>query len=380
MSSMFDVLLQTVKDRFPKLNWKLGSVIRSLLLDPMERIGRDVDTYVAKATLASDISELLRHPTGRGEELDHWLAQMNITMPEPKDREGTVAVVCDGSTSITVPEGSAFSWNNGVILLAKASVTGTKDTMVKLDTGLYLLEVPVVAYGDSSVTLSKGSSVVWSSAPDTVVDMYVLVPVAGGLSPSSDQAKAAIISSALSQPLACGEEAILSSLVRRFGHCIVDVKSDTGIRYPETGYVTPLYIKCDDSSNESILAGVSAWLNSSQAGSPFSFRLTSPIKVSVKLQIDTNGSEDIPAAALGDICDYINGSKFNASLSDTDIKQILGTYGYTVERPILYTATMDTGTGVYAVSQTGGLYISPSLASEVKPVAMYCSFDNIKTY
>jgi hypothetical protein len=382
---MFDVLFQCVKDRFPKLNWKLGSVIRSLLIDPLEKIGSEVDAYSTKLKQNSELQRIIDDPIGKNDELDYWMYQLGLQLPATKSARGEVTL-CLSSTDVdfTVPVGAAFTWNDGTLLRAEKAVQVNGKTV---DKDNRTIAVPVISAADIAVDIQEGASVVWDAAPDSVVDMYVSSAITGGLTSDSENSKAALIRATLVQPSVCGADAILSAMIRKFGTTIVDVKLGP-ISKLSAGLASEvsLYIKQRDlprmRDNKYTFDAVEEaikWISSTQCGAPFAIVGKAPICAFVNLQIDVGGL-DINEAVRSEITSYINHSKLDAVLSDTDIKQILGTYGYTVERPILYTATMDTGTGVYAVSQTGGLYISPSLASEVKPVAMYCSFDNIKTY
>ena len=61
-SSLFDALLQSMRDRFPKLSWKLGSVIRTLLLEPLVSISDEITKYSDKLANISNIKAFLDDP------------------------------------------------------------------------------------------------------------------------------------------------------------------------------------------------------------------------------------------------------------------------------------------------------------------------------
>lgn len=378
MNNMFDVLFQSIKDKFPKLNWKLGSVVRSLIVDPLEQLSADVNSYVAKLTLATDLNNLLNNPVGRDEELDRWLVELGITLPAQPASTGTVAIICDAlDPDLIVPAGTEFSWNDGTSLLAAETVTG--DNLEKYGRNMFRMEVPVTSYSDHTTTLSSGCPLVWGSAPDTVIDIFVATPVSGGLRVNSVQAKAALIRAALQQPLVCGESAILATLIRKFGTTIVDVRVGKNINAPDSsGYVTPLYVKYASYPGADHLF-VEPWLNSTQCGSPFKFEEHAPLFIPVSIQLHI-GSTDVSQNMLEDICDYVNGSKLDATLSDAAVGAIVNDYGYTLKSGTLYTASVPVTGGTHAISQVGGLHVYTASGEKVLPKAMYCSLDNIKVY
>ena len=384
MSNMFDVLFQCVKDRFPKLNWKLGSVIRSLLIDPLEKISNEVDAYTDKLRAMTDLRELLDSPARREDELDNWMLQLGLSLPENKNATGQIALICDATDSFTVAAGTSFTWNEGVILLAAERVDVNENSLVSIGNDLYRILIPVVASGPYDIALDAGSPVAWGSAPDSVVDMFTYTPITGGVSEDSIQTKVALIKAALTQPAMCGADAIRSALIRKYGPSIVDVK--LGRRLTDNAAATvPVYIKqaalprivegeyVYHTVNEAI-----RWMNSEQCGSPFKLVGMLPTYASVSLQINTGGV-DLSINALSAICEYINGSALDKALSDSELKSIISSYGYTVTGAILYTAAIDSG-AVGTTTQAGGLHLTGKVTGSGAPVALYCTLDNIKTY
>ena len=243
MNSLFDVLLQCVKDKFPLLTWKLGSVVRSMLIDPLTSISEETDLYVEKLRALTDLQGLLDNPVGREDEIDYWLSQFGLSLPEERLSAGEVTLVLSSLDPFSIPEGSDFSWSNGIVLRSQrqVSISATSSDVSMGAAGLYHVKVPVQSVG-AALSLDAGAPVSWSSAPAQVVDMFVSSAITGGVSRDPLQVKVNLIRGAITQPAMCGADAIRASLIRKYGETIVDVA--LGAREKTNAdVVVPMYVK-----------------------------------------------------------------------------------------------------------------------------------------
>ena len=302
MSGMFDILFQHIKDRFPQLSWKLGSVVRTLLIDPLTEIGTEVDAYTDSLKSSLDLHKLLDSPAGRDAELDVWMNRLRLSLPEPRQAAGSVALICDSADqSFTVAAGTTFRWPGGVSLRSTQRVDVSSETLTQLGPYVYRIVIPVAADSDARASIGAGTAVVWDEAPATVTDMYVYSAVTGGQTSASAQAKAAMIKSALEQPTVCGASSILASLVRKFGPTIVDVALTS--RVENGGNVSvPLYIKQSTPPSKVDFDNVPATYN----GDSYIVRIPAACICTLDKVLDASGNPTIPTkVAVSSDAEYI---------------------------------------------------------------------------
>ena len=225
MSTLFDTIFQTLKNKLPNISWKFGSVVRTLVADPLDTIGVEIDSYAAKLESRYDLAAILADPYNHEEELDAWIDRLNIKVPDNSASTGTVIIILTGKEPITIPQGSEFSWGD----VAYVSVDETTNwggvdgiPFKRVSNNLYQIEVAVSSLGAQPVTLTSGSPINWVSAPDRVVDIYVGSAITGGLMLTPEM-KAGLVAQALENPSTCGRDAMLVALQRNFGPVITDV-------------------------------------------------------------------------------------------------------------------------------------------------------------
>lgn len=460
MNNIFDVVLQGMRDSFPKLNWKLGSVIRTLLVDPITVISEHVEQYTKRYEDSFNLESLLNSPAGKDAELDRWMARLGIAEAEPTPATGTVAILLTENISMTVVEGARFTWNDEIDLYASRRTDWGPSARAykQLTSGVYLAEVEVTTLPGASISLDSGSPVNWENAPEEVADIYIHSPVSGGHS-NGVQDKAAALRAFLAAPTACGEDAMRASVLRQFGNrlCdaalgprIIDKRSTVSLYLKQSAAPSvlsydaiPEVVKTEDGNilrfkvdtegvievigattnsgipvawelnsalssgtlgdsgsyriydapytNQSTLgysievkkyidaADAASWLNSTQRGLPFNIISKLPAFANVSLQINTGGMP-LSTAAKNAICEYINGSKLNATISDNEIKSILTTFGYVVTGTIIYVGALRCGDRATSATSSGSLSLVGRLLVNDIPVAMYCNANNITSY
>ena len=244
MSTLFDTVYQTLKDKLPSISWKLGSLVRTLVADPLTKIGDEIDNYTEQLEKNYSIETILNDPYNHEDALDQWMERLNIQIPESSPSTGTVIIVVSGSDTFTVSTGSVFTWEDDASVSAvEGTVWGgsTGKPMSRIATGLYQIEVEVTTGSGLPVTLASGSPINWASAPDRVQNVYVGSAITGGYT-ATPEIKAELIRNALNTPSTCGREAILTALQRGFGPTLVDVAvGQRAINSAETA--STIYVK-----------------------------------------------------------------------------------------------------------------------------------------
>lgn len=133
----FDEAVQTVisgiKASDPKLDTRLGTVLRSLLVNPEARIEATVSKQIEYTRKNSSLKNL-RDAQEAGEEVDvndvnSIMSNFNITSSEGTKAEGIVKIsVVDGSKVYTVPEGTEFRTVDGLVFYSTSTVVAAVDT------------------------------------------------------------------------------------------------------------------------------------------------------------------------------------------------------------------------------------------------------------
>lgn len=460
MDNIFDVVLQGMRDSFPKLNWKLGSVIRTLLVEPLKVVNSQVEKYTKQYEDSLNLEALVNSPAGKDTELNLWMARLGIAEAEPTPATGTVAIILTNNINMTVVEGARFTWNDEITLYAtRRTDWGPVNRSYKqLSADAYLAEIEVTTLPGAAISLNSGSPVNWDNAPEEVSDIYIHSPVSGGHS-NGPQDKAAAIRALLAAPTACGEDSIRAAILRQYGNRLCDaaigprivdrlstvslylkqssmpvvgsyrivptvVKSTTedklrfkvdtegvievlgaytnsGIpvswelknslsvgtlgdsgsyRVYEASYTNPTAFEYSvEVKKYADATAAVGWLNSTQWGLPFKVVTKLPAFADISLQINTGGVP-LSANAKNAICEYINGSRLNDTISDNEIKSILTTFGYSVTGTIIFVGKIQYGDKTTSATSAGSLSLMGRLLINDVPVAMYCNANNITSY
>ena len=188
----FDSAVQTVisgiKASDPKLDTRLGTVLRSLLVNPEARMDATTTKqieYVRKSTSLKALQEAV----AAGEEVDTddvnaILSNFNIRSSEGTKSEGIVKiVVADGAQSYTVSEGTEFETVDGLVFRATTTVTAKAGSSVPLYEGTagYFFLVPVQADEvGASYNLPKGTSLTVNASVYTFVSAEAYKSFDGG--------------------------------------------------------------------------------------------------------------------------------------------------------------------------------------------------------
>lgn len=227
MNDIKSFVLQQFKDAFPNFNWRIGSMIRELLVEPLAYLTEILDHYSNYLNNLNNITYVLDNPDECANEIDTWMRQLNIVQPQQSASTGTVAILVNSPSDFTIPRGTVFVWGSNVNIFVEnqQTFTLTDGTMKQLCYSCYKIVVDVATIQNTSISLSCGAPLVWAEAPNTVTDIYVESPITGGVGELSYTARADMIRSVLTTPAPCGEANILAGLQRRFPETVADVKT-----------------------------------------------------------------------------------------------------------------------------------------------------------
>lgn len=443
MNKLFDTVLQTLRDRMPNLSWKVGSLVRELLVEPLTYIGTSVDRVIADIQKTENISEALADPVNNEDTLDVWMKRLRIGVSAVRKSTGTVTITFSGTDTLIIPESTEFSWGDSVRVfsIGYMEVSPLNGTVTRLGGDCYSINIPVETTDTTGYTLSIGTKLNWSSAPARVLDIYVSSTVTGGSTGLSANEKARLIDAHLGNAAICGEQTTLNALVREFGESVCDIRF--GDRVQAAGLVTvPAYIKqssapqtvdiplsesgdgsytlpadqvvtvaevtdslgnvrqftADYSSSDNIQINVVGSPASKLTASTIKYTETAAIAdwlnarqrgvaavfkaatpIYCEIGVRIPYIGELPEAATAAVSEYINHVGFDAVLKDSDIVTILGTYGVIPNGALNYSAEVKHRNISRLLSQVGGINLSTVLGTSGEPVAVYCPINKVIT-
>lgn len=248
--SLRSVILQEIKAKFPSIDWKLGSVVRELVVEPLAKLGDILDSYVNKAKTSLDVSSICNQPERYEEELDSWLDRLNIVPVQAAQSTGTVRIMRTEPEDLTIVAGTLFTWDDSVGLYAEDTYNVTRYPNPTLtnnivyksyDDVVFSVDIPVTCSEYSNASLGSGAPLNWQGAPTDVYDIYVGSAVSGGSGSVGASEKARLIADALTPDALTGEACIRKTLRRNFPNLVKDVV--TGSKDINKPYAVSLYIK-----------------------------------------------------------------------------------------------------------------------------------------
>lgn len=244
MNKLFDTVLQTVKDRLPGISWKVGSLVRELLVEPLTYIGSAVDQVVADIKKTENIAEAIKDPVNNEQVLDVWMSRLKLKAADARKSTGEVSIVFTGTDPLIVPEATEFSWGDSVRVLSSSHIEldPLSSGVRVLGGGNYVAAIPVETADASGYTITAGTKLNWTNASNRVVDIYVSSAVTGGISGLTAVAKARMIDAVLGTASICGEQTTLNALIREFGESVCDVRFGDR-KYIDGMLTVPLFIK-----------------------------------------------------------------------------------------------------------------------------------------
>ena len=437
MAELYDTVVQTIKDRCPGINWKLGGLLRELLAEPVSAMQDAVSSYISKALESLNIDAALDSPAEHEDTLNVWMKRLRIAEPGSKKSTGVVTVLVSSvDKSITIPSKTVFECGDTRLEVAETAIA-TPITARKIADDCFSLDVQVDSITATGINIAAGSPVTWNSAPAQVIDTYVSTAITGGSGSMTAQEKANAISAELDKGSISGELALSAALRKMFSGTVVSASTIPGnaAKIPLFVKLKPLPITTEKSYKlldgqcsvvitdpgvvlvDSVivdgvkklftttytadgltvsweycagsearisclefsdLSKINAWLNSAQMALPYQFECKAPAVAYVKLFINAEGS-DIDLVTKSEIQEYICDKPLNASLKDSEIASILNKHRYTHSGAILYSVTVKSAEYTDVWSSSGSLNPAGQLNLGGRPVAMYTTIADIES-
>lgn len=441
MAELYDTVLQTIKDRCPGINWKLGGLMRELLIEPINAMQDAVSTYITTALRDLDLATALSKPAENASTLDAWMARLRIATPKTRKSSGEITILMEPTTkNVTIPNRTTFNCGDVQLVTTKNYVFSPAQ-LTQLSEDCWSCTVPVTSSTDGCFNIAAGSPATWEAAPSTVIDMYVSTAVTGGTSELTAQEKANLITAELESGAISGEQAISTALRKAFPGAVVSalvgysnvskmplyvkmktlpttitetlpIYGEAGSRYisiPRTSAVTitsvvvdgvavtydvvdasdswEIRLAAETSASEATITysgftdtqKVSAWLNATQRALPYKFECRTPVVANIKLFINTDGAA-IDLATRAKLQEYICDKPLNDTIHDSELIAILASSRYTVQGAILYSVTVSTPTYTNVWSSSGSVSPAGQLNLEGAPVALYTTIADIVSY
>ena len=240
-NSLRSIIIQELRARFPDIDWKLGSLVRELVVEPLAKLGDILDSHIKKAESVMDLEGIQNYPAEHKEEIDTWMTRLGLHGFEAKESTGAIAIVSETGEPMTVLAGTVFSWGDDEISLVADTTKlwgGNGEPYNKQGEGVYVAEINVTGLSEQGGSLSSGIPINWVGAPKHVYDIYTKTAITGGRPEQSYQEKADMIVNALSIKSFVGEECISNALQRKFPGEVVDAVVLADKRTRNIGEVT----------------------------------------------------------------------------------------------------------------------------------------------
>lgn len=185
MSSITTLIYQYLRDRFSKLDWAPGSIIRELVAEPLVGLSEQANTTINNVYTSLDISELLANPEVHADEIDQLFKSLGLTNPTTQNSSGAVRLLVTGGDSFQIMSGTSFVYEDTVLGVTgnfTATLTPSAPTDLPLmQVGVDSYEVIVPVSATSGICgLSEGTELTWSGISANVYSASVYSNITGG--------------------------------------------------------------------------------------------------------------------------------------------------------------------------------------------------------
>lgn len=226
------VIMKTLSESCPDMDWASGSVARELIAVPAALLGTVFDKYVQDAYRMFDINALRSDPENNKEAIDEWFSLLNMEDKREQTAYGKIKIyLSDINSTLVIMKGTMFSI--GTVKVSAVDTTtwlGVNSTSVDgayatlYPDGTYSIEIDVAATSRVSIAIKTGTSVSWTSAPSSVQGVYVSSAIAGGTTKLTYAEKAEKIFDALQKPSLTTADNMQALLRNTFPNVINSVK------------------------------------------------------------------------------------------------------------------------------------------------------------
>lgn len=229
MSSISDFIFSSIRSKLPNVNWKLGSVIRELIAEPIIKVAESATSAVDQHLNAANVSKYIDNPDKYKESIESLYSSLGLTEDSSVASTGVVTIFTDSATVLPVFKGTVMYYGDNNIYVSSDVypdlINKNNDNrfvqLRRLGVNSYAFDVPVSSfYGDAN--LSEGTSLTWDEAPDYVYNIKVSSTISGGSSGITVKEKAERIKDYVAQPLLTFDEGITKLLRHKFPEVVVD--------------------------------------------------------------------------------------------------------------------------------------------------------------
>lgn len=238
-----DFIFTALKNRFPDLDWKVGSTLRELIAAPLvtaaERASISLDSQL-NLTNINDFSELTDDQVKVIDDLFYRLDLQNTPTVLSK---GTATVLTKSTNAPTILAGTMFTYNDLTISVAETvepSISPTDSNsyvpLRQIGYESYAFEVPITCV-TINTTLTQGTPLSWAEAPESVYGIIITNPLSGGKSGLTSENKLSMIKDYLAPNILSLDEGLAKLLRDKLNSVVSDCKYARDINDPSKTYV-----------------------------------------------------------------------------------------------------------------------------------------------
>lgn len=247
--SLPTVIMQTLTDACPDMDWAAGSVARELVAVPAAMLGATFDKYIQDAERIFNIKAILADPEQYKEQIDQWIEWLGLDITQDMQATGKVKIYLeDISGALVIMEGTQFSAADAFLQSTSTTswvkpedITTEYSSAIAYPDGTYSVEIDVLAAAPSTIAIEAGTAVEWLSAPATVTGVFVSSAINGGKAEMTYNEKAALVYDTLQQHTMTSSDG-LQALVRTQYPYLVNSLC-TGRRTGESTTTATVYAK-----------------------------------------------------------------------------------------------------------------------------------------
>ena len=244
MSDVSIALYKYLNENFGTLDWRLGSVIRELVAEPIVKLTEEAVANASAQYNKINIAAMVLNPEVYAANIDELFNELGLSTPTPTVSSGLVQILTTSSKSFTIPAGTTFTYNNYTLRVTD-TYTATTVPATTNDLGItqigadaFAVEVPVTSV-DTGITLGKGAELSWSKLDTPAYSAVVSSAITGGIGAYTATQKINLIRQMMFPAVATCSGGVLRTINRHFPNMAVDCVFATKQRLDGVG----IYVK-----------------------------------------------------------------------------------------------------------------------------------------
>lgn len=233
MSGISTLLFKFLQKRFGNFDWGNGSVIRTLVAEPVVELSEQAVSAVNNVYNSINIQALLDSPEEHADDIDKLFKSMGLSTPTATVSTGRVRLLLDSDDSFIIPAGASFEYNDVTLMTAQAYTARVIDPVnpedESTDTILEISPVdPVVLNGNMTATayevivpvrsittginLSEGTELTWNGITTGIYSATVYSTITGGINDYTASQKINLIRQQLFPAAVSAQESVLHAI------------------------------------------------------------------------------------------------------------------------------------------------------------------------